>query len=400
MAPQGIRHDERRATVRDTPNPRVIEWALDRCHKTPEDLKNTVSPRVQQWIDGEGKPPTAKQLEKLAKATHVLVPYFYEDDIPRLPLQIPDYRTLDASTPIDPSPELYDVINQTLSRQDWLSGYLEDGGSEHLAFIGVCKDSNDWKACAATMRELLGLQPGWARNRSRDAAVRTLREAIERTGVYVYAGSYFANSTKRTFKVKEFRGFVLADKYAPIIFLNTSDAYSAQLFTLAHEYAHLLFDESGVDDVAIGFSNKSSESKCDAVAAEFLVPASMVHAVFDQMVTDDALDELGKLTKVSEAVCLRRARDLGRITWDEFNERYNAYAARLAEVLDKQKASKGNGGGPGFYTMQKNHLGGLFPETIYDALRSEYLLYSDAYRLTGMGAKSFKEFFQREGMYV
>ena len=45
--------------------------------------------------------------------------------------------------------------------------------------------------------------------------------------------------------------------------------------------------------------------------------------------------------------------------------------------------------------MQKNHLGGLFLETIYEALRYEYLLYSDAYRLTGMGAKSFKEFFQR-----
>lgn len=386
--------------MRDTVNPRVIEWALDRCHKTPEDLKNTVSPRVQQWIDGEGKPPTAKQLEKLAKATHVLVPYFFEDDVPDLPLQIPDYRTLDASTPMDPSPELYDVINQMLSRQDWLSGYLEDNGSEPLSFIGVCKDSKDWKACAAKIRELLGLQPGWARSKSRDAAVRTLREAIEHTGVYVYAGSYFANSTKRTFEVKEFRGFVLADKFAPVIFLNTSDAYSAQLFTLAHEFAHLLFDESGVDDAALGFSDKSNESKCDAVAAEFLVPASMVYAVFDQMETDTALEELSKLTKVSNAVCLRRARDLGQITWDEFSERYRVYAANLANALKKKKANKGDGGGPGFYTMQKNHLGGLFPETIYDALQSEYLLYSDAYRLTGMGAKSFKEFFQREGMYV
>ena len=386
--------------MRDTVNPRVIEWALNRCRKTPEDLKNTVSPRVQQWIDGEGKPPTAKQLEKLAKATHVLVPYFFEDDIPELPLQIPDYRTLDASTPMDPSPELYDVINQMLSRQDWLRGYLEDNGSEPLSFIGVCKDSKDWKACAAKIRELLGLQPGWARSKSRDAAVRALREAIEHTGVYVYAGSYFANSTKRTFEVKEFRGFVLADKFAPIIFLNTSDAYSAQLFTLAHEFAHLLFDESGVDDVALGFSDKRNESKCDAVAAEFLVPASMVYAVFDQMGIDAALAELGKLTKVSDAVCLRRARDLGQITWDEFNDRYRIYAANLADALEKKKTNKGDGGGPGFYTMQKNHLGELFPETIYDALQSEYLLYSDAYRLTGMSAKSFKEFFQREGMYV
>lgn len=385
--------------MRETPNPRVIEWALKRCHKSPADLKHTVSPRVQQWIDGQGKPPTAKQLEKLAKATHVLAPYFFEERVPELPLQIPDYRTIDASTPTNPSPELYDAINQTLSRQDWLSDYLEDIGREPLSFIGACRNGSDWKACAAKMRDLLDLQPGWARSKSRDAAVRTLREAIERTGVFVYAGSYFGNSTKRSFDVKEFRGFVLSDNYAPIIFLNTGDAYSAQLFTLAHEFAHLLFGETGVDDVSLGFSDSNAESKCDAVAAEFLVPAALVHTVFDQMSTDAALNEIGKLTKASEAVCLRRARDLGKITWDEFSNRYRAYAARIAEVIGK-KRNKGAGGGPGFYTMQKNHLGGLFPETIYTALRSEYLLYSDAYRLTGMGAKSFKEFFQREGMYV
>ncbi|MDO4538889.1 MAG: ImmA/IrrE family metallo-endopeptidase [Coriobacteriales bacterium] len=386
--------------MRETANPKVIKWALDRCHKTPGELRNTVSPRVQQWIDGEGKPPTPKQLENLAKATHVLVPYFYEDDIPNLPLQIPDYRTLDASAPVDPSPELYDVINQTLSRQDWLSGYLEDSGEDPLDFIGACKDGGNWKECAAKMRDLLGLGQGWARGKKRDAAVRTLREAIEGTGVYVYAGSYFANSTSRSFEVKEFRGFALSDGYAPAIFLNTSDAHSAQLFTLAHEFAHLLFGETGLDDAALGFSDKDDESKCDAAAAEFLVPAAMVHAVFDQMDTDDALEELGKLTKVSDAVCLRRARDLGRITRSEFNDRYRLYSARLADILSKKRDRRSGGDGPGFHAMQKNHLGGLFPETIYAALQSEYLLYSDAYRLTGMSAKSLKGFFQREGTCV
>ncbi len=49
--------------MRDTANPRVIEWALKRSGKTPEDLRSTVSPRVHAWIDGEGKGPTIKQLE-------------------------------------------------------------------------------------------------------------------------------------------------------------------------------------------------------------------------------------------------------------------------------------------------------------------------------------------------
>ncbi len=385
--------------MRSTANPHVIEWALKRSGKTPEDLKNTVSPRVQAWIDGEGKGPTAKQLEKLAKATHVLMPYFFEDDVPQLLLQIPDFRTLDSKRPEEPSPELYDVINQSLSRQDWLSGYLADMDEEKLAFVGSCKGMGR-ADCAAKMRGIIGLEPGWARGLSKDAAVRALREAIERTGVYVYAGSYVGNSTNRPLKVEEFRGFVLSDEYAPVIFLNTSDAYSAQLFTLAHEFAHILFDETGVDDIGLAFSNKENESDCDAVAAEYLVPAAMVHETFDAMGTGRAIGELERLTKVSEVVILRRARELGRIGCDEFNERYRDYSAGLRDALANKRANKGTGDGPRYYTLQKNHLGGHFPETIFTALKSEYLLYSDAYQLTGMSAKSFREFFQREGMYV
>ncbi len=387
--------------MRNTANPRVIEWALKRCGKTPDELKNTVSPRVQQWIDGEGKAPTFKQVEKLAKATHVLVPYFYQDEIPKLPLQIKDFRTFDAERPKEPSPELYDVINQCLSRQDWLNGYLLDIGSDKLNFIGSCHGiQNDAVQCATVMRNLLKLDPGWAANIRRDAAVRRLREAIEHVGVYVYAGSYVGNSTGRKLRVEEFRGFVLSDEYAPVIFLNSGDAYSAQLFTLAHEFAHLLFGETGVDDVSAGFSDKRKEIACDATAAEFLVPAAMVHNVFNSMENDDAIAELLRLTKVSEVVVLRRARDLGHINNAEFDGFYRDYAARLKNALKQEEPSRSSDGGPRFYTLQQNHLGKLFPESIFTALQSEYLLYSDAYKLTGLSAKSFKEFFRREGMFV
>ena len=118
------------------------------------------------------------------------------------------------------------------------------------------------------------------------------------------------------------------------------------------------------------------------------------------MGTDEAIGELERLSKVSRVVILRRARELGRIGRAEFNERYRDYSAGLHDALANRKADKSLTGGPRFYTLQKNHLGGHFPETVFAALKSEYLLYSDAYQLTGMSAKTFKKFFQREGMYV
>lgn len=231
----------------------MIDWALKRAGKTPEDLKNTVSKRVQEWIDGKGKAPTVKQLERLAKATQVLVPHFFQGEPPRIPLQISDFRTFDSRSPAEPSPELYDVINLMLSRQDWLDDYLEDVGGETLDFVGSCKGKSVGDS-VSMMRQLLDMDHGWARGMQEDAAVRFLRETIEHRGVCACAGSYVGNSTNRPLRVSEFRGFVLSDRRAPVILINTSDAYSAQPFTLAHEFAHLLFDDTGVDDVALAFS--------------------------------------------------------------------------------------------------------------------------------------------------
>lgn len=385
--------------MRTTPNPEIIAWAIERCGKTPMDFKSAF-PRIQEWIDGEGKLPTAKQIEKLAKKTHVLPLYFYEEEIPNLSLQIPDFRTMDSKAPVNPSPELYDAINQMLSRQDWLSEYLEDMGAKPIEFIGCCNAAKSTADCAAKMWDLLDLKPGWARGKHGSAVVKYLRDRIEALGVYVYAGSYYGNVTKRLFDEREFRGFVLIDNYAPVIFLNTRDAYSAQLFTLAHEFAHILFNESGVDDAMFGREDIEKEDRCNALAAEFLVPASLLHPAFDERDVDSALEELEKLTGASTVVVLRRAKDLGRITKKEYFDRYDAYMEELPERLERKQARNSGTGAPSPYVLKKNHLGGLFTETIFTALKSEYLLYSDAYRLTDMKANFFHEYYRREGMYV
>ncbi|WP_206743056.1 ImmA/IrrE family metallo-endopeptidase, partial [Pseudoalteromonas undina] len=58
--------------------------------------------------------------------------------------------------------------------------------------------------------------------------------------------SVVGNNTHRSLDRDEFRGFAIADDHAPVIFINATDTPQAQIFTLLHEFVHLLINESGV----------------------------------------------------------------------------------------------------------------------------------------------------------
>ncbi len=196
------------------------------------------------------------------------------------------------------------------------------------------------------------------------------------------------NNTHRPLSVSEFRGFVLVDEYAPLAFVNGADVRAAQMFTLAHELAHICFGSSAAFDLReIHVADDPMEKKCDQAAAEFLVPAELMSDRWQEAKEEeDPFVYIARLFKVSEIVAARRALDLGLISKDTFLKFYEGYRKRVY----KKQTDKSPGGD--FYATQNMRVGRIFATNVILAVKSEKLLYDEAYRLTGLYGKTFEDY--------
>lgn len=368
--------------------PSLIEWALDRSgDRSKIEMK---FPKMDEWISGT-RQPTFKQLEELSQSTLTPLGYFFLDEPPEEKLPIPLFRTMGDQSNRRPSAELLETYYTMERRQSWMREYLIDLGHDKLPFVGSARLNEKPVKIASDIRNVLNLPELWASGRTNwTDAMRFFRDQIEQAGVLVFVNGILGNNTHRKLDVEEFRGFVVVDDFAPLIFVNGADAKSAQLFTLAHELAHVWFGKSAAFDFkSLEPADDPIERACDRVAAEFLVPENDLLLEWSRVKDhDDRFQRLARKYKVSEIVAARRALDLKRIDQKEFFDFYNRSIS-----IEKQKSGESSGGD--YYTTQKGRLGSRFSLALIRAVESGELLFRDAYRLTGMNAKTFDEFCSR-----
>lgn len=371
----------------------VLQWAIERCGKSPEDMQERF-PRILKWISGEIK-PTFRQLEKLARATLTPLGFLFLDKPPEEPMPIPYFRTLSGKTQEKPSPELLTTIRTMQYRQSWMSEYLKDEGEEPLDFVNSARPGEQVESVAQRMRKTLSFHEKWASHfNTWEDALRALREAMENIGIIVVANGVVGNNTHRKLNVEEFRGFVLVDDYAPLVFVNNDDWKAAQMFTLAHELAHIFFGSSAAFDLRnMQPAEDPKEQACNRAAAEFLLPKSRLFQIWASVKNKPKpFNEISRQFKVSTIVAARRALDLGLIQKKEFFDFYKDYKS------DKFHAKSSDSGGGDFYNNQNLRVGRLFASTVINAVREGKLLYSDAYKLTGLYGNTFDKYAEHIGM--
>ena len=365
----------------------VLRWALERSGRDATTLRRKL-PKLQEWLEGQSQ-PTLRQLEILAKATSTPLGYLFLADPLEERLPIPHFRTLGDTHPHRPSPDLLETVQTMERRQAWVREYLIDVGQEPLAFVRSATLSDEPRSVAAEMRNVLGLEQGWAAKQTTwTNALRELQKRIEAAWILVLVNGIVGNNTHRKLDPAEFRGFVLVDEYAPLVFVNGADAKAAQMFTLAHELAHLWLGSSAAFDLReLQPADDVTERVCNGIAAEFLVPEHELREFWSSAHEGpDRFQLVARRFKVSELVAARRALDLALVGKDEFREFYEACLQD-----ERRRASKRSSGGD-FYASQNLRIGRRFAELVVRAAREGKLLYRDAYQLMGLHGRAFERY--------
>ena len=200
------------------------------------------------------------------------------------------------------------------------------------------------------------------------------------TGILVMVSGVVGSNTHRPLNVEEFRGFALADPLAPLIFINGKDSKAAQMFTLAHELAHLWLGESGVSDTqAATQPDEQIERWCNAVAAELLVPLEQLRPVYDpENELYEEMQRLARRFKVSTLVIVRRLFDLGVFDQETLWATYRAELERV-KALSARESSGGD-----FYNTLSARTGKRFVKALVASTLEGQTQFTDAFRMLGI----------------
>jgi Zn-dependent peptidase ImmA (M78 family) len=356
--------------------PDLLRWARERAGFDLDEVARRF-PQLEAWEHGAAH-PTLRQIERFAKATHTPVGFLFLQEPPIERVPIPDFRTVDNEHIGRPSPDLLDTIYICQQRQEWYRDFARSTGEEPLPFVGSARLTSDIEATASSIGRLLGFDieerrrmPTWTE------ALRRFIEQADTLGILVMCSGVVLNDNSRRLDPDEFRGFAMADDLAPLIFINGADTKAAQMFTMAHELAHIWLGQSGVSDSqASRVPEHQVERWCNRVAAELLVPLSVFREEYsanEELVAE--VDRLARRFKVSTLVILRRIHDAGGLTQEQFWKAYEEEIGRLRAI------PKGSGGD--FYLTQAARVSKRFARALVVSTLEGQTLHRDAFRLLG-----------------
>lgn len=301
-------------------NPKVLKWARESAGYSVEEIAKKLRMREEEYLQLETgkKSPTIRQLEYLSKYFMRPLAVFFLPEPPEEPTLSTSFRTL----PKDKnkfSRELHIAIRRARYYQSISNELMKELGLE--VTVKRANLEEDPKRRAQEERQSIGLsseeQFNW---KNKYEALNAWRDAIESKGILVF---------QFKFPLEDARGFCLVDRGPPVIVLNSNDDASARIFTLIHEYAHVLL---GIPEIYSEELSGEEKNWCNVFASEFLIPEDDLKKDVDFLRIKDkkevnlekALEKMSKKFKVSKKAILTKLKTMSIISQEEYRKYLNS----------------------------------------------------------------------------
>lgn len=270
--------------------------------------------------------------------------------------------------------------------QEWQRDYCIKYQLEKIPFILPDKEKDKFvselkKAVATpslilTVYKILDIPTDWflSFNSTRNA-FKYLRNKIEDKRIIVVLNGKVGNNTHRILDVNEFRAFTIYDDYAPLIFLNNSDSETGLIFSLLHEFFHVLFKET---DIIKNHNYIGTETLCNKAAIEFLAPREYIEkewSSFSDITNAEKIYRLALNLKISEIALAYRLKNLKLISSEELSkiEKYQE------EKLKDKVTSGGN-----YWNTKLNVLSKHLVQSIIADIYAGNTSYTEGFSLLGI----------------
>lgn len=340
---------------------------------TPLDYLKQKLPKIEAYLTGQEK-PTFNQLSTIAKLINIPTGLLLLNQFIASPEIEADFRTIDFKTINEMSKELRETIVDMQDKQ----AFLREEIIGELPFIGQFTLEDSDEKILNTIRHYLG-------ENITSGRFSTYRNELNQLGVFVFINGIVKENTHRNLNLEEFRGFVLSDNKAPIIFINQKDSNTGRLFTLIHEFVHLFFGQDHLLDLT-EFPLNPLEVKVNRITAEILVPKDIFLSKYnEQLGIDVNLNNLAKYFEVSKQVVVRRMYDLKFIS----KVKYQEIVKQLKEEFQSMQSPKNKITG-NYRNTLKYRVDPNFYQYVSNAVKEQRLSYTEAFRLIGVGYKGYQ----------
>jgi len=347
-------------------NPNVLRWAREEAGYDQAEIaaKVDVSTDRYQFWEQEGKNIPLGKLKTLAETYKRQLAVFLLAETPAKIQKPKDYRNIDPSES-KLSIKVLDVMRDvSFFRQMALelqgSAYWESRYQWINDAKQKIKDANSFNL---HLRELLDFSIEEQMRLSNDYnAYRRLRQSIEdKLGILVFQFSM---------PPEELEGFCFTDKLPYAIVVNSSYGFNHRIFTIFHELAHILRNQSGLCLFEKATEKQPEEWKCNEFAGNFLVPSSMVEQ-------SDNLKEItayASKLKVSREAYLRRLKDENKIS----NVKFFILLDQIKATYKKTEKKKKKSGGVKPEVKSKASRGETFYNMVLEAMYNNRISYTQA----------------------